>query len=407
MGQNLYLNSEIGISNEQTTVDLPQVAKPLLYMDGLATWTDVANESGYRVQLYKDGAVVASASVDVAADTVGIDLLSYIQANGPGSYRVAVTALGTGLYLNGPQSPMSDAVVAGPLAQVARPWWDLEMGAFARWTEIDGADEYEIKLYFVDADSVTPDELLHTATVSAVVSTIDLTDYIVDNGPGIYYVTVQAKGTGITSDGPVSEKSTLVVFVGLGVVNGGIAPAANGGSYEVEAFLSDLGINLRFTSMEWFVGELDIDRYGSSSYAAPGSKTAAGMFVDMEWLELWGLGDGLPEFFTGSILTRLQINYLAGELPANMPESSLVLYRYREKLDQWELVTDQGVTPGSPSYVWANLDGFSTFGVYGQVTSTTQKPLPKTIGYLPYLALLGLVLSAIGLLARRKRLADR
>ena len=63
-------------------------------------------------------------------------------------------------------------------------------------------------------------------------------------------------------------------------------------------------------------------------------------------------------------------------------------------------------------YVWAEVDSFSTFGVFGRLDSTgspgkDDKPLPKTLGYLPYLVLLGLLLGTAGLLIRRKILANR
>jgi len=75
---------------------LPAPAAPALSNHGEATWNGLSDETkvtGYTVQLFKGGAVVATESVN-KGQTYSKDFLSVMQANGLGAYTVKVTANG-------------------------------------------------------------------------------------------------------------------------------------------------------------------------------------------------------------------------------------------------------------------------------------------------------------------------
>ncbi|MDP7623220.1 MAG: hypothetical protein QF436_03850, partial [Candidatus Woesearchaeota archaeon] len=54
---------------------------------------------------------------------------------------------------------------------------------------------------------------------------------------------------------------------------------------------------------------------------------------------------------------------------ANLVESTLRLYKYNGSSTVWDLISPGGVDT-TLNYVWGNVSGFSTFGIFGNVVST-------------------------------------
>ena len=87
---------------------LAQAADVQLSAAGAATWTDVDNESGYCVRLYKGGAI-NGAEVNLSADIVTYSFSEAMKVGGAGVYKVKVKATGDGVaYLDGAWSEVSN-----------------------------------------------------------------------------------------------------------------------------------------------------------------------------------------------------------------------------------------------------------------------------------------------------------
>ena len=377
----LFLDSAAGESNAQTVAVLAQVGQPNLGLDGMATWTDVPNASSYSVQLYKDSVALGSPKTALSG-TTGVSFLNEIKAAGEGSYTVRVTAKGQGLFLDGPASVASPAAVSRTLDQVGKPAWDVN-NVKPAWPAVDGATNYKIVLY-------TP---TGTFTYYSDSTSYDGDDLHIPYG-GLYYYTVQALGTGIVLDGPVSDYSDI-----LAIADGGylIMAEGNNAPYTASGFIPFLNTYFKLSDDSPFIGVFEASVYGQSGLGAPAERKPAGIFLDIE------PGDGIA-----GVMLYMEVGYDPAALPKGMSESSLRLYHYVD--GGWHLLTS-GVNTDS-DYVWAEVDSFSTFGVFGRLDSTgspgkDDKPLPKTLGYLPYLVLLGLLLGTAGLLIRRKILANR
>jgi len=377
----LFLDRAAGESNAQTVTVLAQVGQPNLGLDGVATWTDVPNASSYSVQLYKDSVALGSPKTALSG-TTGVSFLNEIKAAGEGSYTVRVTAKGQGLFLDGPASVASPAAVSRTLDQVGKPAWDVN-NVKPAWPAVDGATNYKIVLY-------TP---TGTFTYYSDSTSYDGDDLHIPYG-GLYYYTVQALGTGIVLDGPVSDYSDI-----LAIADGGylIMAEGNNAPYTASGFIPFLNTYFKLSDDSPFIGVFEASVYGQSGLGAPAERKPAGIFLDIE------PGDGIA-----GVMLYMEVGYDPAALPKGMSESSLRLYHYVD--GGWHLLTS-GVNTDS-DYVWAEVDSFSTFGVFGRLDSTgspgkDDKPLPKTLGYLPYLVLLGLLLGTAGLLIRRKILANR
>ena len=109
-----------------------------------------------------------------------------------------VTAKGEGLFLDGPASAASPGAVSKTLDQVGKPAWDLN-NVKPAWPAVAGASLYRIDLY-------TP---FGTFTYYSDTNSYDGDDLHIPPG-GLYYYTVQALGSGIVFDGPVSDYSDIL-----------------------------------------------------------------------------------------------------------------------------------------------------------------------------------------------------
>lgn len=87
-----------------------------------------------------------------------------------------------------------------PLPQVAQPYWT---GASVNWYPAANALRYEVRLY--RNDILIGMEEVVTGAISC-----DFTKYIAAAPSAVYKATVQAKGSGVFSDGPVSEPAEKV-----------------------------------------------------------------------------------------------------------------------------------------------------------------------------------------------------
>jgi len=82
---------------------LAKVAQPTWNGD-VIEWTDISNEIGYRLKLYKNSLLVRTVD-SIPADTISFDFSTTFISNGDGNYTVSVTALGNGETLvNGEES---------------------------------------------------------------------------------------------------------------------------------------------------------------------------------------------------------------------------------------------------------------------------------------------------------------
>jgi hypothetical protein len=67
---------------------------------------------------------------------------------------------------------------------------------------------------------------------------------------------------------------------------------------------------------------------------------------------------------------EMRIYYTDAEVTtANLVESTLRLYKYNGSSTVWDLISPGGVDT-TLNYVWGNVSGFSTFGIFGNVVST-------------------------------------
>jgi hypothetical protein len=107
VGTGSYMNGPQSVpSNSQTIIQLAQVATPTLNASGVASWTNVASNLGYSVQLYKGG--VLNQTVTTGTNVNSYNFLARMREQGAGVYTVRVTALGnTTLVLQGAQSAAS------------------------------------------------------------------------------------------------------------------------------------------------------------------------------------------------------------------------------------------------------------------------------------------------------------
>ncbi|MDT3705114.1 MAG: S-layer homology domain-containing protein [Thermincola sp.] len=181
---------------------LAKVSQPAWNGDSIQ-WVDIANESGYALQLYKDS-VAVGAVVNVAAGSTSYDFGTVINDQGPGSYKVTIKATGDGVTnTDGLTSDASGVKIKLiQLAQVDQPTWD---GDIIRWNPVENADSYVVEFY--------KDGVYQTTKGSGADTTSwDFGADITTGGLGSYTVTVKAAGDGITyGDGLASIASAAKV----------------------------------------------------------------------------------------------------------------------------------------------------------------------------------------------------
>lgn len=134
-----------------------------------------------------------------------------------------------------------------------------------------------------------------------------------------------------------------------------------------------------------------------------------------------------PFFFTtgdalNNFSVRIEMNYRPLLPLENIIENTLGLYRYDEDEGQWNRCgfdkTDHGIDL-EEKFIWAELTGFSRFGVFGQAVEAPplkperpametkpgaklEKPLPRTVGKIPLLLPAALFILTGFLLLRRQ-----
>lgn len=206
---------------------LDQVKNVSLSTVGIATWSDIEDESSYEVQLYKDSQPIGSA-ISIAANQTSTNFLAAMRAAGTGEYTVKITAKGNGLtYLDGQTSASSNAQTIIQLATVTDGIsWD---GSVAKWQGVPDAVSYDVLLY-KDSSVVGT---VKNSLAENIQDGIDFATELLSNGVGSYTFTVQAKGDGGlildgdqgTASGPIiiSPVTYTVMYNGNGST-GGTAP---------------------------------------------------------------------------------------------------------------------------------------------------------------------------------------
>lgn len=219
-GSNLYLDSDLSDASSQKRIasPLPQVTNVDFTANGTVRWTDAVNESGYSVQLYKDGQLFG-APVVAAADTTGYDFLATIRAAGAGAYTAVVTAIGDGInYSDGLPSMESPSRTVSRLAAASGLAW---AGRVAHWSSVAGAVSYTVQLYKDHVPTGSPVTVLSSAAGSGA----DFTAAIASGGTGIYTFSVVANGDGVLildSAVATDESATNVEAVTLPPVSDGL-----------------------------------------------------------------------------------------------------------------------------------------------------------------------------------------
>lgn len=127
-------------------------------------------------------------------------------------------------------------------------------------------------------------------------------------------------------------------------------------------------------------GRLAVTLYGiDSDRGVPGGLHSMGIYINFQHTPDL---DGIP--------ARLEINYDPDQVPEEMLESSLKIYRFDEVTGSWVSLAEQGVDTAN-KVVWAQLNGFSTYSVFAG-------ELPATGTLMIYLAAAGVILLLAGLL---------
>lgn len=226
---------------------LTKVTSVSLSNEGVASWGDVDNESGYSVQLYKDGIATGVAETK-SADELGHDFLSAMRTAGTGNYTVTVTAIGD--KINHSDSDASDAssaqsIVKPPTVSAGLTW----TGDVAHWTGVANAVSYDVQLYKGgSAVGAVQNVLAADIALGA-----DFTSEITSNGPGTYTYNVTAKGDSNlildSSQSVVSNDNVNVVqltkVTGATLSSSGVATwtnVSNASKYIIEVFKDDTSL---------------------------------------------------------------------------------------------------------------------------------------------------------------------
>ncbi len=227
----IIVTAEYGLTTKTYTIDvtralpsLEKVKNVSLSTVGIATWSNIDNESSYEVQLYKDSQPIGSA-INVLANKTAHSFLEAMRAAGSGVYTVKVTAKGDGLtYLDGDTSASSNTQTIIKLATVTDSLsWD---GSIAKWQSVPKAVSYDVLLYKDSAVVGTVKNIL----AENIQDGVDFTAELQLNGIGSYTFTVQPKGDGAlildgnqgTSSEPniISPVTYTVMYNGNGSTDG-------------------------------------------------------------------------------------------------------------------------------------------------------------------------------------------
>ncbi|HEX3075635.1 MAG TPA: choice-of-anchor D domain-containing protein [Lachnospiraceae bacterium] len=244
-GQKLFLDGPTSAKSDDKVVATPlsKVTSVSLSDKGEASWTDIANEAGYAVQLYRNGKPFG-ATINTKANVTIQNLLSEMRGAGAGEYSVTVVALGDGIfYSDSIQSGMSNSqVVELPNASSLAPRWNKNV---AHWTQLPNVTKYTIQLVKNSNTLIGAPINVSQADVAA---GVDFTNQIVKEGIGSYTFTITAIGDAnlVLDTLPYSDQSVKVIYsITLPTVtaglnwNGSIArwtPVANAVSYLVQLY---------------------------------------------------------------------------------------------------------------------------------------------------------------------------
>jgi hypothetical protein len=177
---------------------LAQVEQPTWDGD-VIRWNDVDNADEYLVTLYQDGEKITDGTV---FHGIGFyDFSEVIADRIPGKFTVTVQARGDDPWGEGLVSKHSSENIKDvKLNKVTKPVWD---GWKITWTDVPGAETYEVKLY-------RDDELVGTKTVAQGIGEYNFSAETA--AAGSYTATVQAKGDEVLYlDGNVSDRSDVKV----------------------------------------------------------------------------------------------------------------------------------------------------------------------------------------------------
>ncbi|MDW8803040.1 dockerin type I repeat-containing protein [Clostridium sp. A1-XYC3] len=179
---------QIDFSNPIITTQLQQVTNVQLSPLGIASWDDIYNESGYELQLYKDG-VPQGNVVLKNANTTTHSFISDMRAAGVGNYTVKVVAKGDRIsYLDSVQSAPSPSQTVVQLGTVSTGL--LWTGNIAHWDAVTNALSYDVQLYKEGVEQGSPLNVL----AANIANGQDFTDTILSLGNGAYTYKVTAKG---------------------------------------------------------------------------------------------------------------------------------------------------------------------------------------------------------------------
>ena len=189
----------VKVAAKAPAVPLAKLSDVNLSAEGIVFWTDLNNETGYSVQLYKDG-TASGTEVLLSADNVSHNFSEAMKTGGAGVYTVKAKAIGDGaVYLDGPWSEVSNGIIQLAAVSGGLVW----IGYAAHWEEVADADSYNVYLYRDDNSLQTLNILSDKASLGA-----DFSEYITSEGT--YTFKVIAKGDGTTKAdagiSPVSEK---------------------------------------------------------------------------------------------------------------------------------------------------------------------------------------------------------
>ncbi len=194
----IIVTAENGVVSKEYTLtviralpSLEKVNNVNLSAVGMATWSDIGDESSYNVQLFKDGSPIGDV-INVIANTTSHNFLAAMRTAGAGEYSVTVTAKGDGIaYSDGISSNSSNTQTIVKLASITNGLaWD---GNIAKWQSIPNAESYDVLLY----KGGTAVGAATNVLAGKVHEGADFTSAFQTNGIGSYTFTVQPKGDGL------------------------------------------------------------------------------------------------------------------------------------------------------------------------------------------------------------------
>lgn len=249
----LYLDAAASTDSSDNikAIQLAQVTGASLSATGVASWSNVSNESSYAVQLYKDGNTQGSA-VSKTADTLSHDFLAAMRSAGAGVYTVKVTAIGNGTtYSDGLQSTASNSRTIVQLATVTAGTWT---GQIANWTGVSNAISYDLQLLKGGVATGSTNNVL----ASNVGSGFNFGPSILANGIGTYSFNIKAIGdSALVLDAVVSNNSPDNVVSTLDST-----PPTVGGTGTITAS----GLTNNSVTLSWIAGTDDNTPSGDLEY---------------------------------------------------------------------------------------------------------------------------------------------